>query len=187
MGTFYGSEEEHEKAVEMYTKVLEMEPENKVALRLRGDAYLSLGKHPEAIADLEKAAELMPDDSGTLNNLAWVLCTSPNDDLRDPKRAIELAKQACELTEYKAAHILSTLAAAYADSGDMKSALEWSQKAVETAEADEEGDPETLEHLKEELKSYQEGKPWRELMLPSKKKDKETGEEQTEATPEKKE
>ena len=179
MGTFYGSEEEHEKAVEMYTKVLEMEPENKVALRLRGDAYLSLGKHAEAIADLEKAAKLMPDDSGTLNNLAWVLCTSPNDELRDPKRAIELAKQACELTEYKAAHILSTLAAAYADSGDMKAALEWSQKAVDTAEADEEGDPETLGHLKEELKSYKEGKPWRELMLPSKKKEKEAGEEQT--------
>lgn len=183
MGTFYGSEEEHEKAVEMYTKVLEMEPGNKVALRLRGDAYLSLGKHAEAIADLEKAAELMPDDSGTLNNLAWVLCTSPNDELRDPKRAIELAKQACELTEYKAAHILSTLAAAYADSGDMKSALEWSQKAVDMAEADEEGDPETLGHLKEELKSYQEGKPWRELMLPSKKKEKEAGEEQTDKDP----
>lgn len=177
MGTFYGSEEEHEKAVEMYTKVLEMEPGNKVALRLRGDAYLSLGKHAEAIADLKKAAELMPDDSGTLNNLAWVLCTSPNDELRDPKRAIELAKKACELTEYKAAHILSTLAAAYADSGDMKSALEWSQKAVETAEADKEGDPETLGHLKEELESYKQGKPWRELMLPSKKKDKEKADE----------
>ncbi len=180
MGTFYGSEEEHEKAVEMYTKVLDMEPGNKVALRLRGDAYLSLGEHAEAIADLEKAAELMPDDSGTLNNLAWVLCTSPNDELRDPKRAIDLAKQACELTEYKAAHILSTLAAAHADSGDMKSALEWSEKAVAMAEADEEGDPETLGHLREELKSYEEGKPWRELMLPSQKKEKEVDEDQSE-------
>jgi tetratricopeptide (TPR) repeat protein len=180
MGTFYGSEEEHEKAVEMYTKVLEMEPANKVALRLRGDAYLSLGEHAEAIADLEKAAELMPDDSGTLNNLAWVLCTSPNDELRDPKRAIDLAKQACDLTEYKAAHILSTLAAAHADSGDMKSALEWSQKAVAMAEADEEGDPETLGHLREELKSYQDGKPWRELMLPSKEEKKKVDEDHSE-------
>ncbi len=169
LGTLHSSEQDHNQAVAMYTKVLKMEPENKVALRLRGDAYLSLGKHAEAIADLKKAAELMPDDSGTLNNLAWVLCTSPNDELRDPKRAIELAKQSCELTDYKAAHILSTLAAAYADSGDMKSALDWSQKAVEMAEADEEGDPETLGHLKEELKNYQDGKPWRELMLPSKK------------------
>ncbi len=171
LGTFYSSEENHEKAVEAYGKVLEKEPQNKVALRLRGDAYLSLGKHAEAIADLATAAELMPEDSGTLNNLAWVLCTSPTDEVRDPKRAIKLAKKACELTEYKAAHILSTLAAAYADSGDMESALEWSRKAVETAKADKEGDPETLGHLEEELKSYEEGKPWRELMLPSQKKD----------------
>ena len=172
LGTFYSSDEDYEKAVEMYSQVLEKEPENKVALRLRGDAYLSLGKHAEAIADLEKAAQLMPDDSGTLNNLAWVLCTSPTDKLRDPKRAIELAKKACELTEYKAAHILSTLAAAHADSGDMKSAMEWSQKAVELAEADKEGDPETLEQLKKELESYTAGKPWREQMLPSPKKEK---------------
>ncbi|MHB8903127.1 MAG: tetratricopeptide repeat protein [Thermoguttaceae bacterium] len=178
MGTFYSSEEQHEKAVEMYSKVLEKEPDNKVALRLRGDAYLSLGKHAEAIADLEKAVELMPDDSGTLNNLAWVLCTSPKDELRNPKRAIELATKACEVTEYKAAHILSTLAAAYADSGDMETAKKWSRKAVEVAKADEEDDPETLGHLEEELKSYEQGKPWRELMLPSKKKEaeKEQGE-----------
>lgn len=171
LGTFYGSEEEHEKAVEMYSKVLEKEPDNRVALRLRGDAYLSLGKHAEAVADLNKAAELMPDDSGTLNNLAWVLCTSPTDELRDPKRAIELATKACELTEYKAAHILSTLAAAYADSGDMETAKKWSSKAVELAEADDEGDPETLEQLKKELKSYEQGKPWRESETPSAKKD----------------
>ena len=49
----------------------------------------------------------------------------------------------------------------------MESALKWSRKAVEVAEADEGGDPETLEHLKNELKSYEEGKPWRELMTPS--------------------
>ncbi len=172
LGTFYSSEEDHEKAIEMYSKVLEKEPDNKAALRLRGDAYLSLGKHREAIADLEKASALMPDDSGTLNNLAWVLCTSPTDELRNPKRAIELATKACELTEYKAAHILSTLAAAYADSGDMEAAKKWSSKAVEVATADDEGDPETLGHLQEELKSYQQGKPWRESVTPGKKEDK---------------
>jgi hypothetical protein len=34
-----------------------------------------------------------------LNNLAWVLCTSPEDKLRDGKRAVELAAKACELTD----------------------------------------------------------------------------------------
>ncbi len=92
------------------------------------------------------------------------LCTSPTDGLRNAKRAIEVATKACELTDYKAAHILSTLAAAYAESGDMKTAIEWSEKAVKLAESQPDGDPETLKHLKEELESYKQGKPWRELM-----------------------
>jgi hypothetical protein len=56
----------------------------------------------------------------------------------------------------------------------MESALKWSRKAIALAEADEEGDPETLGHLQDELKSYEQGKPWRELMTPSKKDPKET-------------
>lgn len=164
LGTFYTSQENYAEAIKNYDKVLKSDPNNAAALRLRGDAYLSIGKHPEAIADLEKAAQLMPDDAGTLNNLAWVLCTSPTDGLRNAKRAIEIATKACKLTDYKAAHILSTLAAAYAESGDMKTAIEWSEKAVKLAESQPDGDPETLQHLKEELESYKQGKPWRELM-----------------------
>ncbi len=50
--------------------------------------------------------------------------------------------KSCELTDYKAAHILSTLAAAYAETGDFEKAREWSGKAVElgTAENNEQLD-----------------------------------------------
>ena len=92
---------------------------------------MSLGKQAEAIADYEAALKLEPKNSGVLNNLAWVLATSPDDKLRNGKRAIELAKQACEVTEYKQAHILSTLAAGYAETGDFDTAINWSKKAVE--------------------------------------------------------
>ena len=47
-----------------------------------------------------------------------MLATSPDAKLRNGRRAIELATRACELTKYKAAYILSTLAAAYAETGD---------------------------------------------------------------------
>ena len=70
-----------------------------------------------------------PEESGLLNNLAWVLATSPNDKVRDGKRSIELATKACELTEYKEAHILSTLASGYAEEGDFETAKKWSAKA----------------------------------------------------------
>ena len=98
----YTGEQKPHQAIELYTKVLAEQPENVLAIRGRADAYLNVGKHAEAIADFEKALKLEPEDDGVLNNLAWVLATSPDDKLRDGKRAIELATKACELTEYKA-------------------------------------------------------------------------------------
>ena len=53
-----------------------------------------------------------------LNNFAWVLATSPEDNLRNAKRSIEMSEHAAELTKHEQAHILSTLAAGYAESGD---------------------------------------------------------------------
>lgn len=158
LGLLYSAQKFYGKAVEQFTKVLEMDPKNVAALRGRGDALLSMGRQAEAIKDYEKALEIDPNDSGILNNLAWVLATSPDDKLRDGKRALELAKKACELTQYKEAHILSTLAAAYAELGDLKTAIEWSQKAVELGEGEEK------EALQKELETYKSGKPMRELL-----------------------
>lgn len=157
LAMFYNVEGKPRKAVELFSKVLTKEPQNFVALRGRADALLSVGKQAEAIADYETALKVRPDDSGVLNNLAWVLATSPDEKLRNGKRSIELATKACEVTEYKQAHILSTLAAGYAETGDFQTAMKWSQKAVESGKADQK------EALAKELDSYKEGKPVREL------------------------
>jgi tetratricopeptide (TPR) repeat protein len=126
------------------------------ALRGRADAYLGMGKHVEAVKDFAKAVKLDGEDTLVLNNYAWVLATSPEDEVRDGKRAVELATKAVELTDEKEAHILSTLAAAYAEAGDFEAARKWSQKSVDM------NDPEHAEQLAKELASYQEDKPWRE-------------------------
>ena len=59
--------------------------------------------------------------------------------------------------EYKEAYILSTLAAAYAETGDFETAIKWSTKAVEIGEAKDK------DELQKELDSYKNKKPWREL------------------------
>jgi tetratricopeptide (TPR) repeat protein len=164
LALYYLVDQQLEKAVSAYSEVLEIDGENVVALRSRGDTYLNFGKHAEAIADFEQALSLQKDDTSLLNNLAWVLATSPDDQLRDGKRAIELAAKACELTEHKQSHILSTLAAAYAESGNFESAIEWSKKSVEM------NDPEHCDQLKKELESYSSGKPWRERQSIDKEK-----------------
>jgi tetratricopeptide (TPR) repeat protein len=156
LAMYYLINKQPREAISEYDDVLLLDPENFLALRSRGDAYLNVGQHAEAIADFEKALKVEAEDTTILNNLAWVLATSPQGDLRDGKRAVELATKACELTEYKMPHILSTLAAAFAESGNFDNAVEWSQKAVAM------DDPENDEQLAKELASYQKKQPWRE-------------------------
>ncbi|MBX9788539.1 MAG: tetratricopeptide repeat protein [Pirellulales bacterium] len=147
-------------AIADYSHVLKLDEKNVTAWQGRADAHLALGEQVEAIADYEQALKLAPESSAILNNLAWLLATSPEDSLRDGKRAIELATAACKVTDFKQAHILSTLAAGYAETGDFKTAIDWSTKAVEL------GEERNREALSKELESYQEGKPWRETLPP---------------------
>lgn len=157
LGFCYSMGNHHKLAIEEFSRVIEIDEDNWIAFYSRGDTQLNIGKHKEAIADYNVALRLNKDSDGLLNNFAWVLATSPVDELRDGKRAVELARRACELSEYKKPHILSTLAAAYAETGDFENAIKWSSKAVEIGQEDIQG------QLKDELKSYKRDKPWREL------------------------
>lgn len=156
----YQASKQPSKAIDAYDRVIEINPKAGGAFRGRADSYLAMGKQTEAIADYEAALTIEPRNSGVLNNLAWILATSPEDKLRNGKRAIELATLACEVTEYKQAHILSTLAAGYAESGDFDTAINWSKKAVELGKENIKG------QLGKELESYQAKKPWREATPP---------------------
>jgi tetratricopeptide (TPR) repeat protein len=164
LAMLYQSKKKSEKAIEVFAAIIQREPEFTPAWRGRGDALLNIGKHAEAIADYERALKLTPHDSGVLNNFAWVLATSPVDALRDGQRAIKLATEACELTDYQMPHILSTLAAAYAEAGDFDNAIKWVTKGLETA-GEKEKEP-----LTKELEHYKQKKPFRELLNESEEK-----------------
>jgi len=174
LAMLYNANDQPSKSVKIYTPLIDTltkdleSPANDAqqealetllssALRGRGDAYLSLSKHKDAIDDYEEALELSPEDDGVLNNLAWVLATTPKDDLRDGQRSVDYALSACKLTDYKEAHVLSTLASGYAEMGDFEKAREWATKAVELA-----GSKQQKENLSKELESYKNDKPWRE-------------------------
>jgi len=52
-----------EEDIERYQRTISFDPKNAAAHRFLGEAYFKQGKYDEAIAELERAIELMPDHS----------------------------------------------------------------------------------------------------------------------------
>ena len=91
------------------------------------------GRNREAVAQYREALRLNPNLSGALNNLAWVLATSPDDKLRNGAEAVRLAERACELTHDGQPAFMGTLAAAYAEAGRFPEAVTTAEKAEQLA------------------------------------------------------
>jgi tetratricopeptide (TPR) repeat protein len=84
----------------------------------------------QAAAAYGRAIELDPEDALARNNLAWLLATCPDAKLRDPGRAVELAKRAVELAP-KEGNFFNTLGAAQYRAEDGKAAIEALEKSRE--------------------------------------------------------
>jgi hypothetical protein len=87
----------------------------------------------DAIAAYQRVLDVDPNSLYALNNLATLLATGSDPRLRDGHRAVSLAERACQLTDYKQAIPMYTLAAAYAEAGRYSDAVAVANKAQATA------------------------------------------------------
>jgi tetratricopeptide (TPR) repeat protein len=101
-------------------------------------------------------------EAASANNAAWRAATSTDERYRDGARAIELAQRACELSDWKSAEYLDTLAAAYAEAGDFEQAVEWQQKAIELGPQQ----PAFQQATRERLELFRARTPYREQRGP---------------------
>ena len=144
-------------AIADFTTSIELEPENELVYRNRAMAYARKKNFAKAVEDYGKVVRLNADSAIGQNGLAWLLSTAPDSNVRDGKRAIGAARKACELTKFKNGGYLDTLAAAYAEVGDFKSAVEWQQKALKAG-----GIPlKDLDEAKKRLELFKMKKPYR--------------------------
>ena len=92
---------------------------------------IAQGNHQDsyAISHYQRALELDTNSVPALNNLAGLLATASDPQLRNGKAATRLAERACQLTQYKEAFPAETLAAAYAEAGRFDDAVATAQKA----------------------------------------------------------
>lgn len=153
-GIAYENLEQYGPAIRDYSEAIRLAPKVAVNFANRASSYGKSGRHQQAISDYEEAIRLEPRDDETLDAFAWLLATAPDPSIRNGKRAVELAREACELTEWKDANHIDTLAAAYARSGDFASAVKWQTKALE--------DPafRKATQARERLALYRAGKPY---------------------------
>jgi len=93
--------------------------------------YQEAGKEKETAETYAKVIAMDPYRAVALNNLAWLLATTSNKALRDPQRAIELARRAVALE--RSAGFLDTLAEAYFSAGRMADAKETIEEALAVA------------------------------------------------------
>jgi hypothetical protein len=86
------------------------------------------------------------------------LATCPQDDIRDGKRAVALATKACELSKWKDANDIDTLAAAHAEAGSFSEAMKYQKKALEVGFEDKAD----AENARQRLLLYEREKPYRD-------------------------
>jgi spermidine synthase len=149
-----------DEAIAHFQKALAIKPGFAEAHINLGSAFVKKGEVVEAINHFQKALEIEPDNVEALNDLAWLLATSPQASVRNGNRAVELALRANQITGGENPMILSTLAAAYAGAGQFGDAQQSARKAVEQAAAA--GRPGLVEELTRELKLYEAGLPYQE-------------------------
>jgi tetratricopeptide (TPR) repeat protein len=134
-------------------------PDDADLFYLLGAARQQAGDLSGAIAAYDRALVLRTDWAAAKNDLAWLLATSAEDELRNPARAVQLAESACEASFRQGASMLDTLAAAYAANGQFVQAVAVAREAIERAKEDPQ------DHLAPEiatrLAQYERGEAYR--------------------------
>ena len=94
--------------------------------------------YAEALRHYEAALELKPGSAGAHNDLAWLLATADDPAFRNPAQALEHARRAVELSNWKTPAEIDTLAEALYASHDYQQAVEIEAKALELSPDDRE-------------------------------------------------
>jgi tetratricopeptide (TPR) repeat protein len=137
---------------------LKSEPGNAQASVSLAELLCQQGQTKGAVELYERVIAANPKLVTALNNLAWMLATSSDASVRDGPRAVALAERACQLTEGKAAVLIGTLAAAYAEAGRFTDAVSAAEKARDLARTGRQ--EETAKRNEALLELYCAGKPF---------------------------
>ncbi|GMU36451.1 MAG: tetratricopeptide repeat protein [Phycisphaerae bacterium] len=148
-----------DEAVAPLERALSLAPGNSTVRQALAEAYRRKGRRKDAIRVLSEAESLA--SSAVLQTaLAWLLATSVEDELRDGRRALELARRAEQSAGSEVPQVLDALAAALAETGDFAGAKATADRAADLARRQRRT---TLaEAIRNRAAMYAAGRPFRE-------------------------
>ncbi len=129
----YSREGKYDLALKDCNEALRQDRNVVEAALLRANINARLGKYAEALKEFNYLVSLHPKRvtlARVLSDRAWFYATCPNASFRNGQQAVKDAKAACSIMVWQDEHMIDTLAAAYAETGDFNSAVQYAAQAL---------------------------------------------------------
>jgi tetratricopeptide (TPR) repeat protein len=146
------------EAVDHLREAIRLRPGYAAALQLLGGALGAAGSVRESIRQYRAAIEAAPDWPVPMVSLAWLLATSPDEQVRRPGEALILTRRAAQLLGGSSAAVFDTLAASFAALGDFKQAVASAEAALASTSGATDGA--VAAQIRERLALYRAGVPY---------------------------
>ena len=162
-GGLAARQEKWEKARADYKTARRIDPNFAQAWAALAQLALRRGQYREAVLNFEKLLFLKlpaPARTNALRALARIRATCPVCAMRDGRRCVEEARQACELSNWENLAAVDTLAAGLAESGDFEKVVDFQWFALSmTPEGENRDAAERRLHLYQNHRPYRETRP----------------------------
>jgi arylsulfatase A-like enzyme/Tfp pilus assembly protein PilF len=122
-----------DEAQELFGQLLQEQPNLPMVRNAQARILAANGKMGDAIALLREGIELAPKELALINNLAFLLASCSQEELRRPVEAVVMLEQVCEATGYKDPRYLNTLAMVYASVFRVEEAIAVAERALKAA------------------------------------------------------
>jgi tetratricopeptide (TPR) repeat protein len=155
-----GREGKLDSAAAEFSTALKLKPGMWQAEFGLADVFKRQGRFSEAIQSYRNVLNSRPDLPEALCSIAWIEATTTTATLRNGPEALAFSKKACDLTGGKNPNCLRALAAAHAEVGNFKEAIDAAQQVVVIFTSAGQG--ESAKRAEELLKTVRAGKPYRE-------------------------
>ena len=121
LGSLLMDQGQFDEAIELLGKAAHTSDVKAISWRLRGQAASQAGRFADALESFEAALKMSPDEPFLKNDLAWLLANCPEQERRDPQRAVQLAASAAKSAQ-NTDQIFKTLGVSHYRAGDFAAA-----------------------------------------------------------------